>query len=328
MKGAAKYLNSKAGGGGIAGRKLVVDFIDSHLNANDSPQRRHHRVPERLRDGGHVRAVPAATSRTRSTAPTRPARPPGIPDLGGVATGVPQACSPVAFPVSPAAAGVQHEGREPADLQRQPVRLQVPAEDSTRAACTARCIFGNDTKDAAARRRGAHRDRDQRRASSPTRRSASSGRDPQSAYTPIVNQMKNDGSNYCVRRVVGAERDPAAQRGAAPGARRTRHRVGVHDRLLRPGVSKDQADVMEGQYSRLDVPALRGGVDQQDPRRLREVRREGQRQRLRGLRLDRDPGVQAGGRRDRQEGRRSTVSPAPTCSAPVSTGSPASTPVA
>src|ERR1700749_1941325 len=29
VRGAAKYLNSKAGGGGGAGRKLVVDFIDS-----------------------------------------------------------------------------------------------------------------------------------------------------------------------------------------------------------------------------------------------------------------------------------------------------------
>src|SRR6478752_9551213 len=28
---AAKYLNSKAGGGGIAGRKIVVDFLDSKL---------------------------------------------------------------------------------------------------------------------------------------------------------------------------------------------------------------------------------------------------------------------------------------------------------
>src|SRR5438552_17618185 len=35
-KGGVKYLNSKAGGGGVAGRKLVVDFIDTHLNANDS----------------------------------------------------------------------------------------------------------------------------------------------------------------------------------------------------------------------------------------------------------------------------------------------------
>jgi hypothetical protein len=33
---AAKYLNSKAGGNGIGGRKIVVDFIDSKLNANES----------------------------------------------------------------------------------------------------------------------------------------------------------------------------------------------------------------------------------------------------------------------------------------------------
>ena len=34
VQSAAKYLNSKEGGGGIGGRKLVVDFIDSKLNGN------------------------------------------------------------------------------------------------------------------------------------------------------------------------------------------------------------------------------------------------------------------------------------------------------
>ena len=34
VEGAARYLNSKEGGGGIAGRKLVVDFIDSKLAAD------------------------------------------------------------------------------------------------------------------------------------------------------------------------------------------------------------------------------------------------------------------------------------------------------
>ena len=33
VEGAAAFINSKAGGGGIAGRKLVVDFIDSKLAA-------------------------------------------------------------------------------------------------------------------------------------------------------------------------------------------------------------------------------------------------------------------------------------------------------
>ena len=36
MKAGAAYLNSKAGGGGLAGRKVVVDFYDSKLNGNES----------------------------------------------------------------------------------------------------------------------------------------------------------------------------------------------------------------------------------------------------------------------------------------------------
>src|SRR3954463_6601892 len=34
VEGAADYLNSKAGGGGLAGRQVVVDFYDSKLNAH------------------------------------------------------------------------------------------------------------------------------------------------------------------------------------------------------------------------------------------------------------------------------------------------------
>ena len=36
VEGFAKYINSKAGGGGLAGRKLVVDFYDSKLNPSGS----------------------------------------------------------------------------------------------------------------------------------------------------------------------------------------------------------------------------------------------------------------------------------------------------
>ena len=38
-RASAKYLNSKAGGGGLAGRKVVVDFYDSKLNAERDHQR-------------------------------------------------------------------------------------------------------------------------------------------------------------------------------------------------------------------------------------------------------------------------------------------------
>ena len=36
VQGFAKYINSKAGGGGLAGRKVVVDFIDSKLNGDET----------------------------------------------------------------------------------------------------------------------------------------------------------------------------------------------------------------------------------------------------------------------------------------------------
>ena len=36
VKAGAAYLNSKAGGGGLAGRKVVVDFYDSKLNGNEA----------------------------------------------------------------------------------------------------------------------------------------------------------------------------------------------------------------------------------------------------------------------------------------------------
>src|SRR5690348_8720399 len=36
MQGWAKYVNSKAGGGGLAGRKVVIDFLDSKLNPTET----------------------------------------------------------------------------------------------------------------------------------------------------------------------------------------------------------------------------------------------------------------------------------------------------
>ncbi len=55
VQGAAKYLNAH---GGLAGRKVVVDFIDSHLGRDGGTKRDHHGLLPRLRPGGDVSAVP------------------------------------------------------------------------------------------------------------------------------------------------------------------------------------------------------------------------------------------------------------------------------
>ena len=112
VKGAAKYINSKAGGGGIAGRKLVVDFIDSHLNANDSRNGVITACQQDYAMVGNVHAVPE--QRRRRGAMHRPGgRGHGHPRPGERgdrrAAGVLAGC----VPGEPRAAGVQHQGRTP-----------------------------------------------------------------------------------------------------------------------------------------------------------------------------------------------------------------------
>ena len=63
-KGAARYLNSKAGGGGVAGRKVVVDFIDTKMNPTSRATRSAPRVRTTSPWSG-VRWCSSATSRTR-----------------------------------------------------------------------------------------------------------------------------------------------------------------------------------------------------------------------------------------------------------------------
>jgi len=63
-KGAARYLNSKAGGGGVAGRKVVVDFIDTNMNPTSRATRSSPRVRTTSPWSG-VRWCSSPTSRTR-----------------------------------------------------------------------------------------------------------------------------------------------------------------------------------------------------------------------------------------------------------------------
>ena len=61
FQGSVDAVNAWAKGvnkdGGLAGRKVVVDFIDSHLSRRRCPHRDHQGVRERLRDGRRPGAV-------------------------------------------------------------------------------------------------------------------------------------------------------------------------------------------------------------------------------------------------------------------------------
>ena len=106
---AAKYVNAN---GGVAGRKLKVDFIDSHLNPN---QTRNAIITACRQDLAMVGTATALFSglddltgcKDKAGAAT------GLPDIGAVVLGTPEACAPVSFPVIPSQIDCATVGKVP-----------------------------------------------------------------------------------------------------------------------------------------------------------------------------------------------------------------------
>ena len=195
VKAAAAYLNSKEGGGGLAGRKLVVDFIDSKLNPNET---RNATINGCENDYALVgtSALFLTSVEDIVNCKDQAGQAVGIPDLSAVTTGIPESCSPMSFSVI----GIQidcttttqnpqtyyvNNGTAKWEMTQSKEQLHGPF------------IVSNDTKDAnrggtvgalGAQKAGIKADGGTT--------TALSGRDPQSAYTPVVQQMKTDGSNY------------------------------------------------------------------------------------------------------------------------------------
>ena len=244
VKGAAKYINSKAGGGGIAGRKLVVDFIDTHLNANDT---RNGIITACQNDyamvGNFVLFLSNVDDEVNCKNQAGDAI--GIPDLASVATGVPQACSPVAFPVSPAQLVCSTKDDNPQTYNGNQFEAKY-LQKVRKGKLHGPMIFGNDTKDA--QRGGQVLINTEIQAGIKSDQTLGlSGRDPQSAYTPVVNKMKTDGSNYAYDASSAQSsillRSEAQLQGLDSKKIAFVCTIACYDKAV-----KEQADVMEGQY--------------------------------------------------------------------------------
>jgi Periplasmic binding protein len=195
VKGAANYTNSKAGGGGLAGRKLVVDFIDTHLNANDT---RNATITACQNDlaivGGLMLFLSSVADIT--ACPDQAGQAVGIPDMSATAVGVPETCSPMSF------TGIG-SSIDCATITQNPQTFygnQGSAKWSLsqhKGGLHGPMVVGNDTKDA--QRGGTILALTAQKAGIKADQGTTvprSGRDPQSAYTNIVQQMKADNSNY------------------------------------------------------------------------------------------------------------------------------------
>ncbi len=202
VKAGAAFLNSKAGGGGLAGRKVVVDFYDSKLNPNEARN-------ATIQGCGNDLALVGTSALFLSevsdivNCPDQAGAATGIPDMSAVTTGVPESCSTMSFPAYGTAIDCPTVNDNPQTFyaNQGPAKWEI---SQSKGALHGLTIVGNDTKDAArggtilgltAQKAGIKADQ-----GDPV--VAVSGMDPQSVFTPVVAKMKSDNSNWSLN--VGA----------------------------------------------------------------------------------------------------------------------------
>jgi hypothetical protein len=201
VEGAAKYLNSKAGGGGVAGRKLVVDFLDSELNANKS---RNAVITACQQDFAMVgTAVLFLTSADDITnCPDKQGTAVGLPDMPSFTAGVVESCAPTVYGLNPPQLHCDTATSTPqtytSSKMAGPYFVSKFGKDKLHGVV----VYATDTKDA---ERGS-------RALLESFLSAGikadqnvgvSAATPQSGYTTFVQKMKADGSN--VVNIIGGQ---------------------------------------------------------------------------------------------------------------------------
>ena len=121
-RASAKFLNSKAGGGGLAGRKVVVDFYDSKLNANATTNAEIQACENDVAAVGTSAVFAASVDKMRNCKDSTGAVT-GLPDIPFV---IDRAGAAVLRPVVP-------DGAAAGDLlHRRPAPADVPAERGPR----------------------------------------------------------------------------------------------------------------------------------------------------------------------------------------------------
>ena len=194
VEGIGKFLNSKAGGGGLAGRKVVVDFYDSKLNANATTNAEIQACENDVAMVGTSAVSLASVDNMRNCKDSSGAVT-GLPDIPFVTTALVQQCSDQSFPMAPPQVECSTKDEHPQTFHANVARGRYYNEKYGKDKLHGVYVFGNDSKSArdssfvslgALRDIGIKSDQD----------FDVSGFANQSAYTPVIQAMKSNSSNY------------------------------------------------------------------------------------------------------------------------------------
>jgi len=194
VEGVAAYLNSKAGGGGLAGRKVVVDFYDSKLNPTTTANAEIQACENDVAMVGTSAVFLTSVDNMRNCKDSTGAAT-GIPDVPFLTTALVHQCSDQSFPISPPQVLCATKDQHPQTFQANVARGYYYDQKYGKGKLHGIYVFGSDSKSArdasfvslgALRDLGIKSDKD----------FDLPGSANQSAYTPVVQQMKESGSNY------------------------------------------------------------------------------------------------------------------------------------
>ncbi len=187
----AKSINAH---GGLAGRKVQVDFLDSHLDANDTAN-------AIIAACGQDFAIVGTEAEFMDDVtnlvgcPDHTGAATGLPDLAGVEVNLQELCSPVTFGPNPGQIDCATKDEHPQTFRgdQGPVRYFVRAHKGLHGIF----VYGNDLQSGAIAGIALARINEAAGIKSDGEIGISAAA-PQSAYTPLVQQFKNKNSNYAL----------------------------------------------------------------------------------------------------------------------------------
>ena len=190
VRGFATYINQH---GGLAGRKLVVDFIDSHLSQSEA---RNAVIQACQNDYALVGTAALFLSNVNDMVGCKDqsGQAVGIPDLAVVTTEVAQQCSPVTFPINPPQLVCPTMNDHPQTYQGSGGAIRYYEQHVTKH-LHGGFLYSNDLQSAAVAGQALAGAAEAGGVKADFVRGISSLA-PQSGYDPLIADLKSDGSNY------------------------------------------------------------------------------------------------------------------------------------